>query len=125
MKPYVWVLLWAVVVLVLCLTPAENMGVDRVALFPGADKLVHTGFFFVFSVLLYDASIRTRGTAGPSFVILLRVILFSVLFALLTEFLQWKIFTYRTAEIWDLAANMVGIGMGTFAYLMLHHPKDT
>src|SRR5690554_1772003 len=124
MKRYLWVFLWAIVVLVLCLMPTEHTGVDRVKLFEGVDKLVHTGFFFVFSVLLYDASIRVRGTVRPSFRVLIRVVLISTLFALLTEFLQWKIFTYRSAEIWDLAANMIGIGMGTFAYLLLHHGRS-
>lgn len=119
MKHYRWVFLWAVIVLVLCLMPTDRAGVDRISLFEGADKLVHTGFFFIFSVLLYDASMRTRSNARPSWGVLLQVVLISTLFALLTEFLQWRFFTYRAAEMWDLVANLIGIGMGTFAYLVL------
>lgn len=89
-------------------------------MFEGADKLVHTGFFFVFGILMFHASIRIRGTRKPSPTVLLRVIVVSVAFALLTEFLQWKVFTYRTAEMWDLLANFTGIGMACFAYICLH-----
>src|SRR5690606_32913739 len=79
------------------------------------------GFFFVFTVLLYYGAIRRVGTSRPSWRISIRVVLFSCLFALFTEYLQWKIFTYRSAEAWDLFADAVGTGMGVFAYLLLHN----
>ncbi|WP_353196067.1 VanZ family protein [Parapedobacter defluvii] len=119
MKHYSWAVLWAIVVLVLCSIPSEST--DSIPKFPGIDKLVHSGFFFVFTVLLYYGAIRKGGTARPSWGITMRVIIFSFLFALFTEFLQWKIFTYRSAEAWDLFADVVGTGMGVFAYLLLHN----
>jgi|SRR5690606_26160460 len=119
MKHYSWAVLWALVVLVLCGLPSEST--DSVPKFPGIDKLVHCGFFFVFTVLLYYGAIRKAGTSRPSWEISIRVIGVSVLFALLTEFLQWKVFTYRSAEAWDLFADAVGTGMGVFAYLLLHN----
>lgn len=119
MKHYGWAMLWAVVVLVLCSIPSEST--DDIPKFPGIDKLVHSGFFFVFTVLLYYGAIRKAGTSRPSWGITIRVIVFSFLFAFFTEFLQWKIFTYRSAEIWDLFADIVGTGMGVFAYLLLHN----
>lgn len=119
MKHYSWAILWAIVVLVLCGIPSEST--DSIPKFPGIDKLVHSGFFFVFTVLLYYGAIRKAGTSRPSWGISIRVIIFSFLFALFTEFLQWKIFTYRSAEAWDLFADVVGTGMGVFAYLLLHN----
>jgi hypothetical protein len=119
MKHYVWALLWAVVILVLCSLPSATT--DSVPKFPGIDKLVHTGFFFVFTVLLYYGAIRGAGTSAPSWGISFKVVAFSFLFALFTEYLQWKIFTYRSAEAWDLFADAVGTGMGVFAYLLLHN----
>ena len=123
MKHYVWALLWAAVILVLCSLPSATT--DSVPKFPGIDKLVHTGFFFVFTVLLYYGAIRRAGTSGPSWRISIRVIAFSFLFALFTEYLQWKIFIYRSAEAWDLFADAVGTGMGVFAYLILHNTYAT
>lgn len=118
MKHYIWAVLWAVVVVVLCSLPMG--GTDDVPKFPGMDKLVHTGFFFVFTVLLYYGAIRQTGSVGPSWPTSIKVVGFSVAFALFTEYLQWKIFTYRSAEAWDLFADAVGTGMGVFAYLLLH-----
>ncbi|SRR5690606_10972868 len=123
MKHYIWAVLWAVVVVVLCGLPSA--ATDEVPKFPGIDKLVHTGFFFVFTVLLYYGAIRRVGTFRPSWRISVRVVLFSCLFALFTEYLQWKIFTYRSAEAWDLFADAVGTGMGVFAYLLLHNVYRT
>ncbi|WP_353182282.1 VanZ family protein [Parapedobacter lycopersici] len=119
MKHYIWSLLWSVIILVLCSLPSETTA--DVPKFPGIDKLVHTGFFFVLAVLLYYGEIRKRGTSRPSLRISVNVVLFSVLFALLIEYLQWQIFTYRSAEAWDLFADVVGTGMGVFAYLLLHN----
>lgn len=119
MKHYAWAFLWAVIVLVLISMPGESTrGVPH---FEGMDKLVHTGFFFVFTVLLYYGSIRRNRTARPSWDTTLQVIFVSLFFAVLTEFIQLKIFTHRSAEIWDLFADAVGTGMGVFAYLVLHN----
>lgn len=125
MKHYVWSLLWAGVILVLCSLPSEST--DSIPKFPGIDKLAHAGFFFVLSVLLLNGEIRKQRSTRPSWGIAIRVILFSTLFALFTEFIQWKVFTYRSAEVWDLFADAVGIGMGVFAYLLLHkaHHNET
>lgn len=119
MKHYIWAVLWAMIVVVLCSLPSA--ATDNVPKFPGIDKLVHSGFFFVFTVLLYYGAIRRVGTFRPSWRISIRVVIFSCVFALFTEYLQWKIFTYRSAEVWDLFADAVGTGMGVFAYLLLHN----
>ena len=119
MKHYIWAVLWAIVVLVLCSLPSG--ATEDVPKFPGIDKLVHTGFFFVFTVLLYYWAIRKSGSVKPSWATSIKVVVFSSLFALLTEYLQLKVFTYRSAEVWDLFADIVGTGMGVFAYLLLHN----
>jgi VanZ family protein len=36
------------------------------------------------------------------------------------EVLQYSVFTYRSAEWWDLFADMTGVGMGIFGYIFLH-----
>ncbi|SFC04567.1 VanZ like family protein [Parapedobacter composti] len=117
MKHYIWAILWATIILVLCSLPSETT--NNVPQFPGIDKLVHTGFFFVFTILLYYGAIRRSANTEPSWSITFRVVSFSTLFALFTEYIQWKIFTYRSAEAWDLFADIAGTGMGVFAYLVL------
>lgn len=119
MRYYIWTCLWAAFVFVLCLLPPNEFK-SAGLFFIGADKLVHTGMFFVFSILLFNAEIRRTTSTGFQFSIFFRVLAIAIFFALLTEFLQWKFFTYRSAEWWDLFANFTGIGMAAFAYLTLH-----
>ncbi|SEM06169.1 VanZ like family protein [bacterium A37T11] len=119
MKHYIWAALWAVFVLVLCCIPMNDA--EKLPKFEGMDKLVHTGFFFVFTVLLYFGSIRHHAIISlPNGLLTsLKVVVLSLLLAALTEFLQWKFFTYRTGDLWDLFADSVGTGMGVFAFLFL------
>lgn len=119
MRYYIWTGLWAAIVLVLCLLPPSEFK-SAGFFFIGADKLVHTGMFFVFSILLFNAEIRRTKSPGFQFSLFFSVVAIAIFFALLTEFLQWKFFTYRSAEWWDLFANFIGIGMAGFAYLTLH-----
>src|SRR5690606_16591536 len=118
MKHYIWAFLWAVIVLVLCSMPVE--GTQDIPVIEGIDKLVHTGFFFVFTVLLYTRAIHHRPARRPGLAVSLIIIFISLLLAALTEVLQWKFFTYRSGDLWDLFADLVGSGMAVFAYLLLH-----
>jgi len=93
---------------------------EKVPHFEGMDKMVHTGFFFVFSVLLcmgYAGKNRSQQAQSTTF---LMVLLISAGFGLLTEFLQYQFFTYRSGDWWDFFADMVGTGMGLFSYIVLH-----
>lgn len=115
MKYYLWALIWALFVLVIISAPIDTEGTPS---FPGIDKLVHTGIFFVFTVLLLYGNIRNK--AHPSFLSISTGVSFIIAsgFAFLTEIIQKCIFTYRSFEWWDLFADHVGIGMGLFAYLI-------
>lgn len=119
MKFFIWSILWAIIVLLLTCLPINDTA-EKVPSFQGMDKLVHTGFFFVFSVLLcfgYAGKSKSRQAQAGTF---FKVLLISILFGLLTEFLQYKFFTYRSGDWWDFFADTVGTGMGLFSYLVLH-----
>lgn len=122
MKHYIWAFLWAVIVLVLISMPGENT--PDVPRFEGIDKLVHTGFFFVFTILLFHGTIKRSRTTRPSWESMLKVVFVSFFFAALTEYIQLEIFTHRSADLWDLFADAVGTGMGVFAYLIFHHKQN-
>lgn len=119
MKYFIWAILWAVVVLSLTCLPMDNT-TEKVPHFEGMDKLVHTGFFFVFSVLLCLGYSQKKKTHKAQFDVFMKTLIFSMLFAFLTEFLQYKFFTYRSGDWWDIFADMTGAGMGLFSYLVLH-----
>ncbi|QNL52495.1 VanZ family protein [Olivibacter sp. SDN3] len=93
---------------------------ENIPVFEGIDKLVHTGFFFVFSVLLCFGFSSKNKTRNASWITVCIVAIISVAFGLLTEFLQYQFFTYRSGDWWDFFVDVVGTGMGVFSYLVLH-----
>jgi VanZ family protein len=119
MKHYLWALIWGIFVVFLIVTPIDmNEGELSRFNFPGIDKLVHTGVFFVFTVLLFFASLKNSHSLKIiSFSIILILIIASS-FAIGTELIQEKLTTYRTFELWDIFADHVGIAMAYFAYLL-------
>ncbi|MBS7565938.1 VanZ family protein [Mucilaginibacter sp. Bleaf8] len=108
-------LLWALFVLVLC-----NMSLGEVAqspsFFPGFDKLVHCGFFFVFTTLACNGIIRQRGTL--SYWNAFKVLIIAIAFGALIEILQSLIFTWRSGDWNDLFADTVGVCMAMFSVLI-------
>lgn len=112
-------IIWAVIVLILCDLPLENVS-GGLPLFEGIDKLVHTGFFFVLTVLLFYGKIRQQRSYTFRMLTIVKILLVTATLGAGIEILQWKVFTYRSADIWDFFTDMVGVGMGIFSYIFLH-----
>ncbi len=115
-------MIWASIVLVLCDIPINN-GAGRLTFFEGFDKLVHTGFFFVFTVLLFYGKIKQQRSYHYRIITVVKILIVTTLLGGSIELLQWKIFTYRSADWWDLFADMTGVGMGIFSYMILHRTR--
>lgn len=112
-------ILWAIVVLILCDLPLDDIN-PGVPLFEGFDKLVHTGFFFVLTVLLFYGKIRQQQSYTFRILTIVKILLVTAALGAGIEVLQWKVFTYRSADIWDFFTDMAGVGMGIFSYIFLH-----
>ncbi len=112
-------IIWASIVLILCNMPMEGTA-QEVPTFEGMDKLVHTGFFFVLTVLIFYGKIRQQGSYSFRILTIVKIFIVTALLGAGIELLQWKVFTYRSAELWDLVTDMVGVGMGIFGYIFLH-----
>lgn len=91
--------------------------------FEGFDKLAHTGFFFVLTVLLFYGKIRQQNSYSYRAITILKILLITTALGVLIEVLQMKYFTYRSAELWDIFADMAGVGMGIFSYILLHRVR--
>ncbi len=111
-------ILWAILVLILCDIPSLSPG--NIPIFEGFDKLVHTGFFFVLTVLLFYGKIRQQLSYSYRFITIIKILLITTILGGGIEMLQLFIFTYRSAEWWDFFSDMVGVGMGIFSYIFLH-----
>lgn len=114
-------ILWSVFVLIMCNLPLG--GSDDLPLFEGFDKLVHLGFFFVLTVLLFFGKIREQLSYTYRTLTIVKILLITAALGGSIELLQWKVFTYRGAEWWDFFADMLGVCMGIFSYMFLHRTR--
>ena len=113
-------ILWAMFVLIMCEMPPIDSAKSGITFFEGFDKLAHTGFFFVLTVFLFYGKIKEHSSYSYRPLTILKILLITLALGMLIEVLQLKIFTYRSAEWWDLFADMTGVGMGIFSYIFLH-----
>lgn len=111
-------MVWSVLVLILCNMPINPEGAP--AFFDGFDKMAHLGFFFILTVLLLFGKINQQNSYDYRLLTILKIILITTALGGGIELLQWKVFTYRSAEWWDFISDMLGVGMGIFSYLLLH-----
>lgn len=113
-------ILWAIFTLIMCEMPMSDTSALGVTFFEGFDKLAHTGFFFVLTVLLFYGKIKEQSSYTYRSLTILKILVVTFTLGVLIEVLQITIFTYRAAEWWDLFADMTGVGMGIFSYIFLH-----
>ena len=111
-------IIWSVLVLILCNMPMADSG--NIPVFEGFDKMVHTGFFFVLTVLLFYGKIRQQLSYTYRIVTILKILFITTVLGGGIELLQLTFFTYRSAEWWDFFSDMIGVGMGIFSYIFLH-----
>lgn len=121
LKSQGWAILWTVVILVLCnIRMKPDEGDSLITFFEGFDKVAHLGFFYVLSVLLFYGKINYQHNYSFRSLTIFKIVLLSAALGGFIEFLQWKIFTYRSAEWWDFICDMLGCFMGVFSYVLLH-----
>jgi VanZ family protein len=116
-------ILWAIFVIILCEMPPPDTSKVGFTFFEGFDKLAHTGFFFVLTVFLFYGKIRQQASYTYRPLTILKILGITLFLGAGIEILQLEIFTYRSAEWWDLFADMTGVGMGIFSYIFLHRVR--
>lgn len=115
-----WAVLWAIVIIVLCNIKMPVGDGKEGFFFEGFDKLVHLGFFYVLTILLFYGKINFQHNYNFRSLTIFKVVLINAIIGGGIELLQWKVFTYRSAEWWDFASDMIGGLMGVFSYVLLH-----
>jgi VanZ family protein len=110
-------ILWALFILLLCSIKIGETG-NSPMFFPGFDKLVHCGFFFVLVVLYCFGLLRQPFKETFSYKRVILVALIAVLYGGAIELLQLYIFTWRDGEWDDLFADAVGASMGAFSIIV-------
>ncbi len=115
-----WSLIWSVIILVLCNIKLPGSEQTGGFFFSGFDKLAHLGFFYILTILLFYGKINYQHNYSFRSLTIFKIILISMLLGGGIELLQWKVFTYRSAEWWDFGCDMIGTLMGVFSYVLLH-----
>jgi len=110
-------ILWSAFILIMCSISMGKVGESHL-FFPGFDKMVHCGFFFMFVMLASNG--LTRQNKGISIPVTFLIAFLGIFFGALIEVLQLYIFTWRDGSWGDLFADSVGVGMATFSILLLN-----
>jgi VanZ family protein len=116
-KYYGPALLWALFILTICSIKMGDIGSGHL-FFPGFDKLVHCGLFFVLVVFYCNGFIRKHGQDNLTYLVFVKIIIGAILYGGLIEVLQAYVFTWRSGELADLFADAVGTCMGIFSVLL-------
>jgi VanZ family protein len=116
-KYYRPAILWALFILFMCSIKMGKIG-NSPLFFPGFDKLVHCGFFFVLVVFYCNGLIRQPSSQKLSYKRVLIFTVIAILYGGLIELLQLFVFTWRSGEWNDLFADAVGASMGAFSILI-------
>jgi VanZ family protein len=103
--------LYVLVVAALSLLPAGDL--PKVPLFPGADKLIHTGMYFILSFLIL-------WTFHAKNIARWKLYSFVVGWGLLMECLQILVNAGRSFSFYDIVANVTGAIMGIALYKFLN-----
>ncbi len=111
---YYWpAILWALFVLLMCSIDLHSVP-EQSAFFPGFDKLVHCGFFFVIVVLISYGLIKQQSPVNTTYTAIIIIMISAILYGGSIELLQNYIFTWRDGDWNDLFADAVGAAMGAF-----------
>ena len=88
--------------------------------FAGFDKMVHLGFFFILTTLIFFGRIRRKKNYSFTAFTIFKIILITFCLGGGIELIQKFFFSYRSAEWWDLGADMIGVMMCVCSYVLLH-----
>jgi len=109
---------WMALLTILSLVPADNLDMDGPDI-PYLDKWAHLGFYLIAMVLgaLFLMEQHRPGKVRKRPLMVLGILL--VGYGMIIEFLQGISGQQRSAEWWDLAANIMGIILGGWVSLFI------
>jgi hypothetical protein len=108
LRPFRWAILWALLILVLCLMPGKALPTWRWADLLSVDKAVHAGLFAV-QLVLVARGISVRSGAPGMSVPGLRPVLACVAYGASVEALQMLSALGRRGDWNDVMANTAGV----------------
>ncbi len=117
LKYYGPAILWALFVLFMCSIKLGKISSSPM-FFPGFDKLVHCGFFFVLVVFCCMGLIKQQTPKSISYTSAGLITVLMIIYGGIIELLQLWVFTWRSGEWDDLFADAIGALMGAFGVMI-------
>ncbi|MCO5947335.1 VanZ family protein [Mucilaginibacter flavidus] len=116
---YYWpAILWALFILILCSIKLGEVSASPL-FFPGFDKLVHCGLFFVMMVFITANYTRSNSPPVLSVKTIAILTVITVIYGGTIEILQKYIFTWRSGEWNDFFADIIGVLMAAFSIFIM------
>jgi VanZ family protein len=106
---------WALVIFILCATPGAYIPNISFLEMLSFDKWVHASMFFILNSLLFLVAIKYRKSITTA----LFYFVICILYGLLLEFMQARIFSDRSADWLDVIANTFGCLVAAIFYKKL------
>jgi len=113
-------LIWTVFILILCTMKMPDSIGESGFFFTGFDKVVHLGFFYVLTILLFYGETKSQRRDNFGILTIFKILMLTFALGGFIELIQYEFFTYRSAEWWDLGCDMIGVFMAIFAYVCLN-----
>ena len=113
-------ILWLVIIALATLTPGDQLPSTPKII--GFDKLVHVSLFAILAFLWCRVAIGKRKKLNIKKIIT-NYLVFCFLFGILVEYLQRHI-PGRSFDYKDMAANIVGIAIGTISFIILQRKRS-
>jgi hypothetical protein len=115
-----WAVVWTVLVLVACWIPSDRLPIDEGGSWrwrvPNADKLVHVAMFAGFGLLW----MRARPAPGRAAWVLAG----GVALAVVSELGQELPIVNRDADVLDVLADVLGVGLGIVLAISVGRGRD-
>ena len=114
-KRYKYSLVFSIAILYLSLKNANDLNKIQILNIPHFDKIAHFCMYFILMVLI----ILENRKASIIKLSLFTMALFPFFYGILMEFLQATFTTTRTASLYDVIFNTLGIIMSVFLWLLI------
>lgn len=109
-------IIWSGLIIYLCLKNSNELKQIEISNF---DKLIHFVFHFVFTVLWF-LYLKKKFFNSNKFSLLKYSILFSIIFGIAIELMQQYFTTTRTADVFDILANLLGALIAAFLIVLIN-----
>lgn len=109
-------IVWAGFILIVCSIPSDQVPKVSLIGIPHFDKFVHFALYFIFTLLLISGNNELKQQRKVTVNAILWAAAISLIYGIFVETLQHFIFTTRSAEFWDIVANILGFLAAALAY---------